>query len=561
MSDPFLFKNFDIIFNSHDNIQRLNEMILTLAVQGKLVPQDPNDEPAEELLKKIQKEKEKLVAKGKIKKQKELLPIFEDEIPYELPKGWEWVRLGIVSKNIHYGYTASADHHNKDVKLLRITDIQNNTVDWYNVPGCIISDKDLLSYKLENSDILIARTGGTIGKSYLVKKIDFKTVFASYLIRVIPSSHIYDYYLKYTLESQLYWNQLYEKSKGTGQPNVNATSLSQLKIPIPPLKEQKRIVERIESLQQKVKVIEESFLNKDKYHIALNSSILNKVSNSENDVEFKEATKLLSDNFDLLYSDVRNVKELRQAILQLAVQGKLVHQDPNDEPAVDLLKKIQAEKEKLIAEGKIKKQKPLPPIKEDEIPFGLPVGWEWCRLGEVIKSIIGGGTPSKNISTYWNGDIPWASVKDLNDNIFLRSTIDSITNEGLVNSSSNVIIKNNIIICTRMGLGKIMLNEIDVAINQDLKGIILPDFINIFYFYYYYKGLEISGHGMTVKGLRQEVLVKMLFPLPPLKEQKRIVEKVDKLMKLCDNLEQTIEQSKKDSEILMQAVLQGEFIA
>ena len=228
--------------------------------------------------------------------------------------------------------------------------------------------------------------------------------------------------------------------------------------------------------------------------------------------------------------------QLRQSILQAAVQGKLVLQNPQDEPASELLKRIQTEKSHLIKNGKIKKEKPLPSVSEEEKPYDLPDGWEWCRLGNVILQNIGGGTPSKSVSEYWNGDVPWASVKDLSGK-YLSSTRDRITKKGLLNSTSNLIPSGNVIVCTRMGLGKISINTIKLAINQDLRALFVSKYINIHYFIYYYQGLSIVGSGMTVKGITIDELNNLFFPLPPLAEQQRIVAKVDELMTLCDELE------------------------
>ena len=232
-------------------LTKLKQAILQEAVQGKLVSQNPSDESAVELLKKIKKEKERLIKEGKIKKGKELPAIEEDEIPYELPKGWVWCRLGDVCKKIHYGYTASAIKNSDGIKLLRITDIQNNKVNWRQVPSCHIKESEIDKYLLRRNDILIARTGGTIGKSYLVGNIDdLKSVFASYLIRAIPLININPNYIKLFLGSNLYWSQLLEGSMGTGQPNVNGVTLSKLKFPLPPLVEQRRIVEKVDAFME-----------------------------------------------------------------------------------------------------------------------------------------------------------------------------------------------------------------------------------------------------------------------------------------------------------------------
>jgi type I restriction enzyme S subunit len=242
--------NFDLLYSAPENIGKLRQAILQLAVMGKLVPQDANDEPAAVLLERIKKEKERLVKEGKVSKLESLPAIKDDETPFDLAINWKWVYLGQISYTIHYGYTASANQNLTEVRLLRITDIQNNKVNWETVPGCEIDNNKLEGYKLNNGDLLIARTGGTIGKSYLVENLSVCAVFASYLIRIISSYLIFPNYLKIFLESKTYWSQLYAKSMGTGQPNVNATSLKSLFVPLPPLAEQKRIVTKVDKLMK-----------------------------------------------------------------------------------------------------------------------------------------------------------------------------------------------------------------------------------------------------------------------------------------------------------------------
>ena len=247
----------------------LKKSILQEAVQGKLVPQDPNDEPASVLIEQIRKEKEQLIKDKKIKKDKNESYIFrrdnshyekigteerciDDEIPFEIPDSWEWCTLASVTEQIHYGYTASAAPVG-DAKLARITDIQDNKIMWETVPYCSISKENLPKYKLKNRDILIARTGGTIGKTYIVRNLNENAVFASYLIRAIPLQLVNEEYLKLFMESPLYWEQLKAYSMGTGQPNVNGQSLSKLRLPLPPLNEQQRIVEYYKNILPKIK--------------------------------------------------------------------------------------------------------------------------------------------------------------------------------------------------------------------------------------------------------------------------------------------------------------------
>jgi len=328
-----LEKHFDLAFTAPNGVQKLRELILTFAMQGKLVPQDPNDQPASELLKAIEAEKQRLVKEGKIKQSKPLTKIKLEEIPYELLKEWEWVRLEDVSTKIHYGYTASANHDLKDVRLLRITDIQDNKVDWESVPGCEIKEKDVTQYLLANKDILIARTGGTVGKSYLVENISVKAVFASYLIRVVPSERIDVNYLKLFIECPLYWKQLYAKCSGTGQPNVNGTSLSTLLLPLPPLAEQHRIVTKIDRLMARCDELEKLRGDRNQKRITIHTAALNRLLTAKESSDFSTAWRFITQHFGELYSVKENVAELRKAILQLAVMGKLVPQDPKDEPA------------------------------------------------------------------------------------------------------------------------------------------------------------------------------------------------------------------------------------
>ncbi|WP_338658550.1 restriction endonuclease subunit S [Paraclostridium sordellii] len=270
----FIIDNFKDLTLADGTVGELKNAILSLAVKGKLVPRDESDEPASALLERIREEKEKLVKDKRIKKEKILPQISEDEIPYELPKGWEWIRMRELAQNIHYGYTASAKTNNTGVKFVRITDIQNNMVNWEAVPYCDIDDKKLESCKLENNDILIARTGGTIGKSFIVENVEYSAVFASYLIRVIPLKSINPRYLKLFLETPLYWRQLISKSQGTGQPNVNAVSLSELVMPLPSINEQERIIDRVEKLMKVCEKLELRIEKSKKYSEKLMESIL-----------------------------------------------------------------------------------------------------------------------------------------------------------------------------------------------------------------------------------------------------------------------------------------------
>lgn len=243
-------------------------------------------------------------------------------------------------------------------------------------------------------------------------------------------------------------------------------------------------------------------------------------------------------HFELLATAPGGVAKLRDLILTLAVQGKLVQQDARDEPAGVLLKNIRAQKERLLAVGAIKKAKLTIAPTDDDMQASVPPGWEACRLHELLLSIRSGGTPSKQNPEYWGGNIPWASVKDLRFGEPISDTQDKITKLGL-DAGSELAPAGSILICTRMGLGKIGEALVDIAINQDLKAVQLGAGVNKQYFINYFKTLVMVGSGMTVAGIKQDELLSFVVPLPPAAEQARIVTRVEELLRLCDALEAT----------------------
>ena len=273
----FALENLVPLTTRRDQIKALRQTILSLAVRGKLVKQDPNDEPAAELVKRIAAEKVWLVKAREIRNPKQVSAINADECFFDSPRGWEWKRLSEISRKIHYGFTASANNMIDAVRLLRITDIQDNSVDWVSVPGCEIGEKALPQFKLEKGDILVARTGGTIGKSFLVQDVPVVAVFASYLIRVQGSHEIYDRYLKLFLESPVYWIQLQDGSRGAGQPNVNGQTLGKMLFPLPPLAEQHRIVVKIYELMALCDRVEANLATGDDTRRRLLDALLHEV--------------------------------------------------------------------------------------------------------------------------------------------------------------------------------------------------------------------------------------------------------------------------------------------
>ena len=542
-------------------IKKLRELILELAVRGKLVPQDSSDEPASALLERIAAEKARLVNDKVIKKPKTLPELSEEEMPFELPPRWAWDKLGNLSTDIHYGYTASAKNELEGVRLLRITDIQNDRVSWDAVPGCEIDETKSSNYLLANDDILIARTGGTIGKSYLVENIGVKAVFASYLIRVKRIATMHAPFIKTYLGSQLYWKQLYDNASGTGQPNVNATALKSLAVSIPPLAEQHRIVVKVDELMALCDQLEQQTEASIDAHATLVETLLKTLTDSADAAELEQNWTRIANHFDTLFTTEHSIDLLKQTVLQLAVMGKLVPQDPNDEPASVLLEKIAAEKAQLIKEKKIKKQKPLPPIDEDEQPFALPEGWEWCQFGNATYSRLGKMLDKAKNKGEWkrylrNTNVQWQKI-DLSDLKEMRLEETELEEYSLRTG--------DLLICEGGVPGRCAIwshSEEDIYFQKALHRArafsgVMPEYLEIC--------LTVDAHneslsnlftGATIKHLPGDKLAKYVIPLPPTNEQHRIVAKVDQLMGLCDQVKVRLQQAQQTQLHLADALVE-----
>ncbi|MDF2065098.1 restriction endonuclease subunit S [Bacillus sp. Cr_A10] len=547
---------------------KIKKYILRLAMQGKLVEQDPNDEPASELLKRFDEEKHKLIKEKKIQKAKLLQPIFEDEFPYELPTGWKWVKLGEVSENIQYGHTASATTENTGVKFVRITDIQDSKVIWGNVPYCQIDEKKLSGSILSNNDILIARTGGTIGKSFVVENIEQKAVFASYLIRVKIYQGGFPKYIKLFLESDLYWSQLESKSQGTGQPNVNATSLSNLILPLPPISEQRRIYNKVRELFKQCNELSSKFVKKQTTSAMLNNSIFTRLQDHSNPEQMRDL-RFVIENMEQLCNDEESIDQLRNAILSLAVQGKLVEQDVNDESASVLVGKVKKEKEIMIAEKISKKEKPLSSITEGEIPYELPQGWEWVRLGNLSK-VIEYGTSQK--ATEINVGVPVLRMNNIQEGRVIYENLKYV--ETSIKDLPRLYLKYGDIAFNRtnsyelVGKSGCYLEEDDAytfasyLIRISLfTEYLIPEYIN------YYLNSPVCRITQIEPQITQQngqanfngtKLKGVLIALPPKKEQKRIVQRLNSLQRICDDLEKTLISKEKSRDILMNVVGKSE---
>ena len=483
--------------------QELKNSILQQAIQGKLVEQRPEEGTAEELFQQIQKEKQRLIAEGKIKKEKPLPEITEDEKPFEIPESWKWVRWGDLSESIQYGFNAPAKSSGR-IKMVRISDIQDGKVLWESVPFCDIQENEIPNYLLKKNDILFARTGGTVGKSYLVKDVPEEAVYAGYLIRTQYSESLCPEYLKYFMESALYWTQLKNGTIATAQPNCNGQTLSKMILPLPPFAEQKRIVAKIEELLPYIHRYEESWLKLE----ALNS---------------------------------RFPDDMKKSLLQYAIQGKLVEQRPEEGTAEELFQQIQEEKQRLIADGKIKKEKPLPEITEDEKPFDIPESWKWVRLKDIVYN-RGQITPQSTFSYIDIGSID-------NQRQLLNKNENIIEAKDAPSRARKIVGHGDILYATvRPYLHNVCIIDKDFTYTPIAStGFAVltchADIYNKYLFYYLlspvfdnYANSNENAKGVAYPAINDDRLYRAVIALPPLAEQKRIVAKLEELLPLCDRL-------------------------
>lgn len=555
------FESFAQLAEAPNGVQKLRELILQLAVQGKLVTQDANDEPASVLLAKIKAEKERLIQEKKIRKSEPLPPIEANEVPFDLPQRWEWINLGNLgtTQTGTTPSTANSEFFGTDFSFIKPADITSQGIRY---------DNEGLSVRgIENgrlvpaNSVLMVSIGGSIGKVGLVdrncscnQQINYISLYAQ-----TPPKFIF-----YVLLSPYFQTEVFSRAPSTTLPILSKGKWEMIPIPLPPLAEQHRIVAKVEQLMALCDELEAKQQKQQTARVKLNNAALDRLLMARAPEAFAEHWQRLCDNFDLLYDAPETVSQLRQAVLQLAVQGKLVPQDANDEPAAVLLAKIKAEKERLVQEKKIRKSEPLPPIDADEAPFDLPQGWIWGRMAE-LGNFLGGGTPSKANPSFWSGNIPWVSPKDMKVS-YISDVPDHISEEAIQNSSAQLIPKGSLLMVIRgMILAHsfpIAINLSSVAINQDMKALhfFSPDVSP--YLLLVCRGLkkqmlsnvERSSHGTC--RIDSQKIEGFPIPLPPLSEQHRIVAKVNQLMALCDKLEAKLRQAQTTSAKLMMATVQ-----
>lgn len=472
--------------------EQLKASILQYAIQGKLVEQRAEEGTGEELYQQIQAEKQRLIAEKKIKKEKTLVEITEDEIPFDIPESWKWVRLGDCTGYSQTKPKISPKDITDDMWSLDLEDIQKES-------GAILTRTTASERKITGDKVLFYKGQVLYSKlrPYLKKiliapdngictpeLVPFNTylVYANYIVYVLRSPHI-----DYVVNSVTY---------GVKMPRVGTETMVNLLIPLPPLSEQKRIVAKIEELLPLI----------GRYAVAY------------------EKLEQFNTKFP---------EDMKRSILQYAIQGKLVEQRPEEGTGEELYQQIQAKKQRLVKEGKIKKEKPLPEITEDEVPFDIPESWAMVRFGSVVSLLSGTDFKPEDYNNQGEGTVYITGASNLSEEGVIVSrwteTPRNIANRGDV-----------LLVCKGSGYGKTVICDVDEAhIARQIMAVKKTENMSMAYIRYFLQAniqfIKSKGQGV-IPGIDRATVLGMAFPIPPLAEQKRIVAKIEELLPLCERL-------------------------
>ena len=548
-------------------IKKLRELILELAVRGLLVPQDPNDEPASVLLEKIAAEKEALIKAGKLKKQKPLPEITDDEKPFDLPDGWARSRLDNIGiTNIGLTYSPK-DISSVGTPVLRSSNIQNSKIDLTDLVRVdkVIKENVFVSI----GDLIICARNGSkalVGKTAMINELPEPMTFGAFM--AVFRSKL-NPYIEVFLNSPSFRHSL----EGVSTTTINQITQNNLRgtlLAIPPLAEQHRIVAKVDELMALCDQLEQQQLQQSDTHHTLVTTLLDRLSQATDNAQFQAIWSQIAAHFDSLFTTEASIDQLKQTLLQLAVMGKLVPQDPNDEPASVLLEKIAAEKAQLIKDGKIKKQKPLPEIIDDDKALHLPKGWEYCRLDSLSISSEAGWSPKcESVQREGNGwgilkvsAVTWGVFnpdenKALPSNLEAKPEYEVKPGDFLISRANTAELIAKAVIVPAEVPRKLMMS--DKIIRFAFSKFVCGNYINVFnksVFARNYYSRVAGGTSSSMKNVSREQIRNLLIPLPPVNEQHRIVAKVDELMALCDQLKAGLNQAQTTQQQLAHALVE-----
>jgi len=562
-----LLKNFDLLADSLGGVAKLRELILSLAVRGRLAPQDPKEEPASELLKKIRAEKDRLIKEGTIKRDKPMPPVSEEGQPYELPAGWEWARFSDLILASDAGWSPSCDSSPRTGDNWGVLKV--SAVTWGEFrPGENKALPDHLDPRpeceVQAGDFLLSRanTEELVARSVVAWSPPARLMLSDKLIRLKLSKFVNKALLCLINNSTDSRRHYIAHASGTSSSmkNVSREVVLSLPIPLPPAGEQSRIVAKVEELMALCDRLEAEQGHAARVQGHWVDAALDQLAESADADEFRRHWQHLAAHFDTLFTTPESIDRLDATLLQLAVRGKLVPQDPNDEPASELLEQIRAEKDRLIKEGRIKRDKPLAPVTDDETPYPLPDGWKWARTYQVAESRLGKMLDkAKNSGSAYpylrNTNVQWGrfELDDVKDIFLEPRELDEYRLKA-----------GDLLICEGGEPGRcaIWRDECDEMYFQKALhrvrtlGRVPPEYIAICL-----KADAQSGRlaqfftGATIKHFAGQELSRYFFALPPLAEQSRIVAQLEKLQSLTASLKARLTAARTKQAHLAEALI------
>ncbi|HCF7640537.1 TPA: restriction endonuclease subunit S [Pseudomonas aeruginosa] len=542
-----LTDNLPLLAGAPNGIKKLRELILELAVRGKLVPQDTNDEPASELLKRIAEEKARSVAAGK--KVKQQADINDKEQPFSVPQGWSWVRLGGCLEMINGRAFKPTEWIGAGLPIVRIQNLNKPDAPFNYCDPDTVDDRHII----DTGTILISWSG-TPGTSF--GAFIWERGRAALNQHIFSCSQVgdafFDKFLKLAINTRL--EELIAKAHGgVGLQHVTKGKLEALTLVLPPLAEQRRIVAKVDELMALCDRLEARQADADSAHAQLVQALLDSLTQARDAEDFAQSWQRLAEHFHTLFTTESSIDALKQTLLQLAVMGKLVPQAPSDEPASELLKRIAEEKARLMAGGQIKKQKKLlKDIGSADQKFELPPGWEAARLSDVVNILNGRaykkeelldvGTPVLRVGNLFTSNHWYYSNLTLEE--------DKYCNPGDLlfawSASFGPFIWQGERSIYHYHIWKLDFYAQDQFSKNYLYNFLLEQTQEI----------KAAGHGVSMVHMTKEKMEKLVVPVPPLAEQHRIVAKVDQLMALCDQLKARLNQSRQVHEQLANALVE-----
>lgn len=527
-------------------IKKLRELILELAVRGKLVEQDPSDEPASVLLDRITEEKARLVKEGKIRRSKSQPAVELEEVDFELPNSWIWVRLGSVGQVVGGGTPKSGEPSywsEKEIAWLTPADLYG-----LNEKYISFGKRDISRLGLEKSSAQLLPEGAVLFSSrapigyvaIAAKELATNQGFKSCATYILDVSHFVYYFLKRSAR------HIDASASGTTFKEISGSKFASIPMPLPPLEEQLRIVEKVDELMALCDRLEQQVGDQLEAHEVLVDTLLDALTSSVDAAEVAENWARVADHFDTLFTTEASIDKLKQTILQLAVMGRLVPQESDDEPASRLLDKLAEEKARLVKEGKIKKPKRLPPIENNERSYQVHENWAWVRFQNIANEISTGPFGSMiHKHDYINNGVPLINPSHMINGSIQEDVSVSISPQKAEELSSYKLNESDIVMARRgevgrcaivsdreagwlCGTGSFVLRFHEALSRRFILMMFATDGVRRY--------LAGNSVGTTMTNLNHGILNRMPVALPPINEQHRIVQKVDELMALCDRL-------------------------